>query len=66
VAIIAGTEEMAALIEYRQSIKLRPPKVYEVETEGRVQTVCWAETRWPRTYNDFGERIPAQNAEDAA
>jgi hypothetical protein len=58
VPIIAGTEEMAALVEFRQGIRLRPPRVFEVENEGRTQTLCWAETRWPRTYNDFGEKLP--------
>lgn len=66
VPIVAGTDEMSALVEYRQSIKLRPPKVYEVETDGRVQVLCWAETRWPRTYNDFGERMAPSQGEDAA
>jgi hypothetical protein len=65
VAIVAGTEEMAALIESRQSMKLRAPRVYTIETDGREQTLCWAETRWPRGYNDFGEKLAPAN-EDAA
>jgi hypothetical protein len=64
VPIVAGTEEMAALIEFRQGIRLRPPRVFEVENDGRVQTLCWAETRWPKTYNDFGEKIGAPASED--
>lgn len=66
VPIIAGTEEMAALVSYRQSVKIRPPKVYEVETDGRVQTLCWSETRWPKGFNDFGERIAPTEEENVA
>lgn len=66
VPIVAGTDEMAALVAYRQSIKMKPPRVYEVESEGRVQHLCWAETQWPIGYNGFGERIAPPESEDAA
>lgn len=65
VPIHAGTDEMAALVADRQARNMRPPKVYTVEADGREQTLCWAETRWPRGFNDFGERMPAKE-EDAA
>lgn len=64
--IVSTTDEMAALIDSRQSKGLKPPKIYQIEVDGREQTVCWAKTQWPEGYNDFGERIPPTTDEAAA
>jgi hypothetical protein len=65
VPIYTQTDEMSALVADRQARNIRPPRVFTIETDGREQTLCWAETRWPKGFNDFGERIAPQD-EDAA
>lgn len=63
--IVSTTDEMAALVQYRQANGMKPPRLYDIVVDGREQTVCWAKTQWPPGFNDFGERIePA--SEDAA
>lgn len=67
VKIISTTEEMTALVTYRQANNLTPPKLYQITVDGCEQTVRWEKSQWPPGYNDFGERIePSDSEENAA
>jgi hypothetical protein len=66
VPIYSQTDEMSALMSDCQARNLRPPPIFTIEKDGREQTLCWAETRWPRGFNDFGERIAPSAEENAA
>ncbi|WP_315833925.1 hypothetical protein [Bradyrhizobium prioriisuperbiae] len=66
VKIVSTTDEMTALVEYRQSNRMREPKVYTLTIDGCEQTVCWAETQWPPGYNGFGEKLQTSSAEENA